>query len=71
MSALCEFCGASSARQCELRDETDGVCPWEEIMEDKPGTDFRSKTRHDMRRLWPLEPDDGRGDFLYDLRGDR
>ena len=30
MSKLCEFCGAYSPRSCELRDEMDGVCPWEE-----------------------------------------
>lgn len=28
---LCPFCGAYSPRQCELEDETDGVCPWEEM----------------------------------------
>lgn len=27
---LCPVCGAYSIRECELREETDGVCPWEE-----------------------------------------
>lgn len=30
---LCPFCGAYSPKQCELREETDGFCPWEEIDE--------------------------------------
>lgn len=29
---LCPFCGAYSPRQCELEEETGGVCPWEEGM---------------------------------------
>lgn len=32
---LCPFCGAYSPRQCDLRDETGGECPWEEIMDDE------------------------------------
>lgn len=31
---LCPFCGAYGPRQCELEDETGGVCPWEEIEDD-------------------------------------
>lgn len=27
---LCPFCGAYSPKQCELEDETGGICPWEE-----------------------------------------
>ena len=27
---LCEFCGAYSPRSCELRDEMNGACIWEE-----------------------------------------
>ena len=30
MTKLCEFCGSYSPRDCELREEMDGVCPWEE-----------------------------------------
>lgn len=31
---LCEFCGAYSPRSCELRDEMNGVCPWEDSDDD-------------------------------------
>lgn len=36
---LCPFCGAYSPRQCELSEETDGVCPWEES-QDEPDPDY-------------------------------
>lgn len=52
MTKLCEFCGAYSPRQCELRDETGGVCPWEEILEDEPDPDFLREQRDDMRRIF-------------------
>ena len=29
-ATLCPFCGAYSTRQCELEDEMNGICPWEE-----------------------------------------
>ena len=31
---LCPFCGAYSPRQCELEEESGGVCPWEEMQPD-------------------------------------
>lgn len=36
---LCQFCGAYSPRQCEMRDEMDGICPWEES-EPEPDPDY-------------------------------
>lgn len=69
MSTPCPFCGAYGPRACELEDEEAGIeCAWDE---GEPDPDYRRGTRDDMRRLWPLEPDDGRGDYLYDLRRDR
>jgi hypothetical protein len=35
MTPLCEFCGAYTPRNCELRDEMNGICPWE-ISESDP-----------------------------------
>lgn len=32
--APCPFCGGTR-RRCELEDETDGVCPWEESEDDE------------------------------------
>lgn len=31
---LCPVCGAYSPRQCEMREETEGECPWE-LMSDE------------------------------------
>lgn len=31
---LCPFCGAYSTQSCELLEETDGACPWEEAEEE-------------------------------------
>lgn len=31
---LCPLCGAYGSRQCELRDENGGECPWEMMRED-------------------------------------
>ena len=31
---LCPFCGAYSPRQCYLDEETEGICPWEEMDDD-------------------------------------
>lgn len=43
---LCPFCGAYSPRQCELEEETDGVCPWEES-QDEPDPDYLRDMRDD------------------------
>ena len=55
MSKLCEFCGAYSPRSCELRDEMDGVCPWEES---EPDPDLLREDRDERRRLLKESPDD-------------
>lgn len=47
---LCPFCGAYSPRQCELEDETGGICPWEE-MEDGLDMDILREDRDERRRL--------------------
>lgn len=44
---LCEFCGAYTPRQCELREEM-GVCPWEES---EPDPDIQREDRDERRRL--------------------
>lgn len=43
---LCPFCGAYSPRQCELQEETDGVCPWEES---EPDPDYLVDIRREER----------------------
>lgn len=53
----CPFCGAYSPRQCELEDETGGVCPWEES---EPDPDLLRDDAHERQRLieedgWPDE----------------
>ena len=40
---LCPFCGAYSPRQCEMLEETGGMCPWEES---EPDPDYL----RDLRR---------------------
>lgn len=51
MSYLCEFCGAIYPRACELRDEMDGVCPWEEMLDNEPDPDWLREDREERRRL--------------------
>jgi hypothetical protein len=36
---LCPFCGAYSTRQCDLEEETGGMCPWEEMDDDPERSD--------------------------------
>lgn len=43
---ICPFCGAWSPQSCELEDETDGVCPWEE---NEPDPDYLLEMRRDDR----------------------
>ncbi len=44
---LCPFCGAYSPRQCELEEETGGVCPWEESEPDPDELrELREEDRH-------------------------
>lgn len=43
---LCPFCGAYSARSCELREEMDGSCAWEEA-DDEPDPDYLRDLRDD------------------------
>lgn len=42
----CPFCGAYSTRSCELEEETEGCCPWEE-MRDEPDPDYLRDLRND------------------------
>lgn len=39
IDTLCPFCGAYSARSCELMEESGGICPWEES-EPEPDPDY-------------------------------
>lgn len=45
---LCPMCGAYSSRQCELLEETGGVCPWEES---RPDPDYLRELRAEDERL--------------------
>lgn len=49
---LCPFCGAYDINRCEMLDETDGVCPWEES---QPDPDELMEQRREAReeRDWP------------------
>ena len=45
---ICEFCGAYSTRSCELREEMNGICPWEES---EPDPDILREDRDERQRL--------------------
>lgn len=45
---LCPICGAYSKRSCEMRDEMDGICPWEES---EPDPDALMEQRREDREL--------------------
>jgi hypothetical protein len=47
MKPLCIFCGAYSPRNCELREEMDGICPWEES---EPDPDLLREDRDERDR---------------------
>jgi len=49
---LCPFCGAYSPRRCELEEETGGICPWEEILDDEPDPDRLREDRDERNSLW-------------------
>ena len=55
ISTLCPFCGAYEPRSCELREEMDGVCPWEEA---EPDPDILRDDRDERQRLEKEYPDD-------------
>lgn len=50
----CQFCGAYSSRSCELRDEMNGACPWEES---EPDPDLLLENDRERRRLYKENPD--------------
>jgi hypothetical protein len=52
---LCPFCGAYSPRQCELDEETGGVCPWEES---EPDPDYERDLRNEERQMQRDCPED-------------
>jgi hypothetical protein len=52
---LCPFCGAYSTRQCELLEETDGVCTWEGS---EPDPDDLLDQRNEDRRMARDYPED-------------
>jgi hypothetical protein len=45
---LCPFCGAYSPRQCELEEESGGICPWEES---EPDPDDLMEARREDERM--------------------
>ncbi|MET3648080.1 hypothetical protein [Phyllobacterium ifriqiyense] len=47
--SLCPFCGAYSSKQCELEEETNGCCPWEEI---EPDPDYLRDVRNEDREFF-------------------
>ena len=48
MTKLCEFCGAYSPRDCELREEMNGICPLEES---EPDPDILREDRVERERV--------------------
>lgn len=52
---LCPWCGAYSKRSCELREEMDGICPWEES---EPDPDELRDDLHERQRLEKERGDD-------------
>ncbi len=53
-TTLCPFCGAYSPRQCELLEETGGICPWEES---EPDPDLLRDDAHERRWIMKEYPD--------------
>lgn len=53
---LCPFCGAYSPRQCDLEEETGGVCPWEES---EPDPDALMEQRREDREFEARNPSNG------------
>lgn len=43
---ICPFCGAYDTSHCELEEETDGVCPWEESAPE-PDPDYLLEMRRE------------------------
>ena len=48
---LCPFCGAYSPRQCEMFEDFDGVCPWEESQDDEADGEHSPKEPSEESRL--------------------
>jgi len=44
----CEICGAYNRRNCEMEEETGGICPWEES---QPDPDILREDRDERERL--------------------
>lgn len=55
---LCPFCGAYSPRQCELEEETDGVCPWEESEPDPDDLMEQRREDREMEARYPRDRED-------------
>ncbi|RWD00140.1 MAG: hypothetical protein EOS58_30635 [Mesorhizobium sp.] len=53
---LCQFCGAYSPKQCDLREETGGSCPWEES---EPDPDELMEARREDREFEAHNPRNG------------
>ncbi|AMX93759.1 hypothetical protein A4R28_11905 [Mesorhizobium ciceri] len=53
---LCPWCGAYSPRQCDLEEETGGVCPWEES---EPDPDDIMEARREDREFEAGHPHNG------------
>lgn len=43
---LCQFCGAYSVSQCELREEMGGACAWEDA-DEEPDPDYLRDLRNE------------------------
>ncbi|MBZ9922733.1 hypothetical protein LB579_34325 [Mesorhizobium sp. BR1-1-7] len=53
---LCPFCGAYSPKQCDLVEESGGICPWEES---EPDPDMLMEQRREDREIEARNPRNG------------
>lgn len=52
---LCPWCGAYGPDHCEMRDEMNGVCPWEES---EPDPDDLMEARREQREMDRDKPEE-------------
>jgi hypothetical protein len=55
---LCPFCGAYSPRQCELEEESGGICPWEESEPDPDDLMEQRREDSEMEARYPRDLED-------------
>jgi hypothetical protein len=55
---ICPFCGAWGVEQCEMVEETDGVCAWEESEPDPDQLMEERREDREMEAQFPRSWDD-------------